>query len=153
MLFSLRLNIYLSPQLLQTEVRICHASLPHFLSKDSSTAEPLHSEKVMLSSPSTLLRAHPPPSRLSAHFVLRLIKRTLLLPFPSGARRVSPVDRTPIFPCRRCYPATVLLPFSQWVSKRMLPSPKLKRLGQWSLLLRGYTYVHFRYNPDSCSPC
>ena len=67
----------------------------------------------MLSLPSSLLRTHPPPSRLSAHFVSQLIGPTLLLPFPSGARRASPVDRSPLYPCRRCYPATVLLPVSQ----------------------------------------
>ena len=39
------------------------------------------------------------------------------------------------------------------VSKRMLPSPILKKLGQWSCLLRGYVYVHFRCDPETCSPC
>lgn len=43
----------------RTDGSICHASLPHVLLKDSSTAEPLCSGEVMLSSPSTLLRARP----------------------------------------------------------------------------------------------
>jgi hypothetical protein len=64
----------------------------------------------MLSLPSSLLRAPPPPSRLSAHFASRLIEPTLLLPFPPGTRRVSPVDPMPLYPCRRCYPATALVP-------------------------------------------
>src|SRR3990172_4457208 len=91
--------------------------LPHLCRKIRDTAEPLRSGKVMLSLPSPLLRAHPPPSRLSVHFVFRLIGPTLLLPFPSGTRRASPVDSASLYPCRRCYPATALLPFSQCRSK------------------------------------
>ena len=43
----------------------------------------------------------------------RFIRLTLLLSFPSRARRASPVDSASFYPCRRRYPATVLFLFSQ----------------------------------------
>ena len=78
-----------------------HSPLPHLCRKIQDTAESLRSGKVVLSLPSPLLRTHPLPSRLSVHFVFRLIGPTFLLPFPSGTRRVSPVDSASFYPCRR----------------------------------------------------
>ena len=98
---GLRLVVYLSPQFLQTCGSLYHSSPPHLQRKIWDTAEPLRSGKVMMSSPSSLLRAHPPPSRLSAHFVFQLIRLTLLLILLSGTRRASPVDSTSFYPCRR----------------------------------------------------
>ena len=106
----------------------------------------------MLSLPSSLLRAPPPPSRLSAHFAFRLIEPTLLLSFPPGTRRVSPVDPMPLYPCRCCYPATALVP--------LLPLPvpgcclhlQYRGSASGNRFLRGYICIHFRYDPGSCSP-
>src|SRR4030043_322466 len=98
-LLGLCFAVYLSPQFLQIYGSLYHSPLPLLRRKIQDTAEPLRSGKVMLSLPSLLLRAHPPPSRLSVHFVFRLIEPTLLLPFPSGTRRASPVDNASLYPC------------------------------------------------------
>src|SRR4030066_853929 len=105
---DLRFAVYLSPQFLQIYGSFYHSPLPLLHRKIQGTAEPLRSGKVMLSLPSSLLQTHPPPSRLSVHFVFQLIGPTFLLPFPSGTRRASPVDSASLYPCRRCYPATAL---------------------------------------------
>ena len=76
---------------------------------------------------------------------------TLLLPFPSGTRRASPVDSASLHPCRRCYPATALL-LSQPVSARKSCLRPQGRVSASEIcLLRGYLYVHVSYNPDRCS--
>jgi hypothetical protein len=78
-----------------------HSPLPHLCRKIQDTAEPLRSGKVMLSLPSPLLRTHLPPSCLSAHFVNRLIVPTSAPYVSIRTRRASPVDSTPLYPCRR----------------------------------------------------
>jgi len=94
-----------------------------------------------MSSPSSLLRAHPPPSRLSAHFVFQLIRLTLLLSFPPGTRRASPVATAPFYPCRRWYPVTVLPTLLASVGMRILSSPISERLDQW---ISTFTRLHLR---------
>ena len=84
----------------------------------------------MLSLPSSLLRAHPPPSRLSVHFVFRLIEPTCSCRFRQG-RGGLPQLTAPL--STRVAADTPPPPpyFSASVSKRILPSPTLERLGQW----------------------
>ena len=83
---DLRFAVYLSPQFLQIYGSFYHSPLPLLHRKIRDTAEPFRSGKVMLSLPSSLLRTHPPPSCLSAHFVYRLI-------VPTSAPHVSIRDK------------------------------------------------------------
>ena len=110
LLVGLRLDVYLSPQVLQTPGSLYHASLPPVLSKDvlRSRAPSLRPGYVVLAIVTTTGSS----ATLSPFRPLRpgLIGLPLLPLFPAGTRRVSPVDRTPVYPCRRCYPATALAP-------------------------------------------
>ena len=68
------------------------SSLPPNIVRRLLTAGSLCSLDV--SSGSSVVRTHPPPSRLSTHFPLfTVIESTLLQKFLPGARRASPVAR------------------------------------------------------------
>src|ERR1039457_4537502 len=90
--FSLRLDVYVPPQVLQTNRCVCHPPLPPVLLEPLQTAGSLRSTGVTRSpryntDPSATL----PPS---AHFPgIPVIGPTLLLRFRAGARRASPVSR------------------------------------------------------------
>src|SRR5271156_3941110 len=79
---SLRLDVYSPPQVLQIDGRLCHLVLAFLVVGDftNSRAPSLHGRYPA----STLLRAHPSPSRL---------RSTLLRRFRAGTRRASPVAR------------------------------------------------------------
>src|SRR4030042_5444508 len=105
----------------------------------------------MLSLPSPLLRTHPPPSRLSVHFVFRLIEPTCSCRFRQGRgglpQLIAPLSLSvsPLIPRHR--------PFtSQPVSvKGFCLRPLLKGSASGAYLFRGYFYVHVSYDPDSRS--
>ena len=128
---SLRFAVYFSPQFLQIHRSFYHSPLPLLRRKIQVIAEPLCSSKVMLSLPSSLLRTHPPPSRLSVHFVFRLIEPTCSCRFRQG-RAGLPQLITPL--SIRVAAATPPPPFyfSANFSRRVLPSPHSNRLGQWN---------------------
>jgi hypothetical protein len=85
----------------------------------------------MLSLPSSLLRTHPPPSCLSAHFVTTYSAYLCSLCFHKGQGGLPQLTAHLSI---RVAAATPPLPFyfPASVSKRILPSPKYKRLGQWN---------------------
>jgi hypothetical protein len=129
---SLRFAVYLSPQFLQTYGSFYHSPLPLLHRKIQDTAEPLRSGKVMLSLPSSLLRTHPSPSRLSVHFVSRLIEPTCSCRFRQGRGGLPQlIAHLSIRVAAATPPPPFYFPAS--VSKRILPSPKIERFGQWSL--------------------
>ena len=103
---------------------------------------------------SPLLRANPPPSRLSTDFpVSPVIRPTLLHHFPGGTRRASPVAQRvlvtePPLPPRRSEPAA-----SVRFRLPILPSPYRRRLGlRGKVLFRGHLCVRLRCGPVTCSP-
>ena len=87
---SLHLQVYPPSQVLQINGRLYH------LVPASQCCQKIVNSRVPLLpgrySGSSLIRTHPPPSRLSIHFPLfTVIESTLLRKFLSGARRASPV--------------------------------------------------------------
>ena len=89
-LIRLRLQVYLPSQVLQTNGRLYH------LVPASRCCRKIVTSRVPSLpgrySGSSLIRTHPPPSRLSIHFPLfTVIESTLLRKFLSGTRRASPV--------------------------------------------------------------
>ena len=89
---SLHLQVYLPSQVLQINGRLYH------LVPASQCCQKIVNSRVPLLpgrySGSSLIRTHPPPSRLSIHFPLfTVIESTLLRKFLSGTRRASPVAR------------------------------------------------------------
>ena len=89
---SLRLQIYLPSQVLQT-----NGHLYHFAPASQCCWKIVNSRVPLLPgrySSSSLIRTLPPPSRLSIHFPLfTVIESTLLQGFLPGTRRASPVAR------------------------------------------------------------
>ena len=91
-LVRLRLQVYLPSQILQTNGRLYH------LVPASQCCRKIVNSRVPLLlgryPGSSLIRTHPPPSRLSIYFPLfTVIKSTLLQGFLPGTRRASPVAR------------------------------------------------------------
>ena len=118
---SLPLQINLSAQILQTNGRLYHlAPASPYCLKTVNSRVPLLPRNY---SGSTLIRTHPPPSRLSAHFPLfTVIEPTLLREFLSGTRRASPVASMSLLPCCRYHPAGMNDRLSRF-RLFMLPSP------------------------------
>ncbi len=89
---SLRLQIYLPSQVLQSDGRLYHlVPASQFCWKIVNSRVPLLPGRY---SGSSLIRTHPPPSRRSTHFPLfTVIESTLLQKFLPGTRRASPVAR------------------------------------------------------------
>ena len=84
---------------------------------------------------SSLIRTHPPPSRLSVHFPLfTVIEPTLLQKFLSGTRRVSPVARHVLVTVLSLPPRRSGLAVSISLRLPILPSPYGCGLG-----LRGFS--------------
>ena len=104
-LIRLRLQVYLPSQVLQTDGRLYH------LVPASQCCRKIVTSRVPSLpgrySGSSLIRTHPPPSRLSIHFPLStVIEPTLLQRFLPGTRRASPVAQhvlatVPSLPPRR----------------------------------------------------
>ena len=126
---SLRFAVYLSPRFLQIDGSFYHSPLPLLRRKIQVTAEPLRSGKVMLSLPSSLLRAHPPPSRLSVHFVFRLIEPTCSCRFRQGRGGLPQLIALLSIRVVAATPPPPSYP-SASVSKKVLPSPTEKGLGR-----------------------
>ena len=102
--------------------------------------------------PSSLLRTHPPPSRLSAHFVLRLIGLTF-------APAISARDEEGFPSCYRSFlPVSPLLPRHRSLIRPPVSMKKCclgltcRGSASGTRLLRGYFCVHVSYDPDLCSP-
>ena len=84
---------------------------------------------------SSLIRTHPPPSRLSVHFPLfTVIEPTLLREFLPGTRRASPVARYALATVLSLPPRRSELAVSTSFRLIILPSPY-----SWGLGLRGFS--------------
>src|SRR3989338_1250550 len=100
-----RLTVYPSPQFLQINGRLYHASLPHLAVEEIKLSmAPLLQRHY---SPSALLRATPPSCCLQPLSRVSSYRADLLRRFLSWAYRTSPVSVVSMLPCRRQYPAGV----------------------------------------------
>ena len=133
---SLHLQINLSAQILQTNGRLYHlAPASPCCLKTVNSRVPLLPRNY---SGSTLIRTHPPPSRLSAHFPLfTVIEPTLLRKISSrGEEGFSSCSACP------CHRAVATTP-PEWMAvsisfrRSMLPSPYGCGLGLWGFALSG----------------
>ena len=130
---SLRLQVYLPSQVLQTDGRLCHpVPASQCCQKIVNSMVPLLPRRY---SGSSLIRTLPPPSRLSVHFPLfTVIEPTLLQAFLPGARRASPVARHVLVTVLSLPPRWSGLAVSLSFRLTMLPSPYGCGLG-----LRGFS--------------
>jgi hypothetical protein len=132
-LIRLRLQVYLPSQVLQTNGRLYH------LVPASRCCRKIVNSRVP-SLPgrypgSSLIRTHPPPSHLSAHFPLfTVIEPTLLQGFLPGMSRASPVARHVLATVLSLPPRRSELTVSISFRLPMLPSPY-----GWGLGLRGFS--------------
>ena len=129
----LRLQVYLPSQVLQINGRLYH------LAPASQCCRKIVNSRVPLLpgrySGSSLIRTHPPPSRLSVHFPLfTVIEPTLLQEFLPGTRRASPVARYALVTVLSLPPRRSELTVSISFRLIMLPSPY-----GWGLGLRGFS--------------
>src|SRR5712691_3966366 len=141
--FSLRLDVYLSSQVLQCHGRLCHlAPASHIVERCTHSRVPLLGGRYPAS---LLLRTHPPPSRLPP---LSRFSRLYGVPcsasFRDGTRRASPVAQrvlatVPPLPTPPKWAGTLAS-----VCRPILPSPRFHRLG-----LRGFALsrLHLRSLP------
>jgi hypothetical protein len=107
---------------LQTDGRLYHlVPASQFCWKIANSWAPLLPGRYPSSS---LIRTHPPPSRLSVHFPLfTVIEPTLLQKFLSGTRRASPVARHALVTVLSLPPRRSELAVSISFRPNMLPSP------------------------------
>jgi hypothetical protein len=135
-LIRLRLQIYLPSQVLQSNRR-----LYHFVPASQCCRKIVNSRVPLLPGRypgSSLIRTHPPPSRLSTHFPLfTVIESTLLQKFLPGARRASPVARYALVTVLSLPPRRSELAISTSFWLIMLPSPYRCGLGLWGFSLSG----------------
>jgi len=130
-LIRLRLQVYLPSQVLQN-----HGRLYHFVPASQCCRKIVNSRVPLLPRRypgSSLIRTHPPPSRLSIPFPLfTVIESTLLQQFLPGARRASPVARYALVTVLSLPPRRSELVVSISFQPSMLPS-----LYSWGLSLQG----------------
>lgn len=132
-LIRLRLQVYLPSQVLQPNGRLYHlVPASHCCRKIVNSRAPSLPGRY---SGSSLLRTHPPPSRLSIHFPLfTVIESTLLQRFLPGTRRASPVAQYVLVSVLPLPPRQSELAVSISFRLTILPSPYSCRLG-----LRGFS--------------
>jgi hypothetical protein len=98
------------------------------------------------------LPAPPPPSRLPPLSRCFRLYGLLLRPLSEAGRGgLLQLLRASWSSCCRYHPARVPRRFGP-LRRVMLPSPKIRGLGLWSLSFRGHLCVHFRYGPMTRSP-
>jgi hypothetical protein len=133
---SLHLQVYLPSQVLQINGRL------YRLVPASQCCRKIVNSRVPLLpgrySGSSLIRTHPPPSRLSIHFPLfTVIESTLLREFLPGTRRVSPVARYALVTVLSLPPRRSELAVSISFRLNILPSPYGCGLGLRGISLSG----------------
>jgi len=97
---------------------------------------------------SLLLRTHPPPSRLSAHFPLfTVIEPTLLQKFLSGARRASPVARHVLVTVLSLSPRQSQWSYQSVFGHSWCLRPTVAGSASGAPHFRGHLCIHLRYGP------
>ena len=149
-LLSLRFDVYLPPQVLQTDGRLFHTVPASHFCREISQQQGYFAPRAL---PRFLATFNPSYSLLpSTAFPRRVIRPTFFHVFLPGARRVSPVAWyvlviMPWLAPRQCVPA-------HWPSGRcsMLPSSHDGGFGHWGYCFRGHLCLHFRYGLTTRSP-
>src|SRR5579863_1773431 len=149
--FSLRLDVYLSPQVLQIVGRLCHFTpASHFDERITEQQGPFTPRALP-----RFLATTGPSSTLSSSADFPgspVIRPTWLRRFLVGTRRASPVARRIL--------ATVLSLPPRWSKLPLQPScvspcclrPPVGGSASRARHFRGHLCVHFRYGPVTCSP-
>src|SRR5580698_4336124 len=106
---SLRLDVYSPPQVLQIHGRLCHLVLASLRAGETTNSRvPLLRGHC---SASSLIRTHPPPSRLRS---ISRLRRLYDLPcsgdFSPGRGRLLQLLGLSLSPCCRFHPAEVMVP-------------------------------------------
>src|SRR6516164_608666 len=142
---SLRLDVYSPPQVLQIDGRLCHLVLAFPIERDITNrrAPSLRGSY----SASSLLRTHPPPSRLRSTSRLgRLYDLPCSGDFAPGRGGLRQLLGMSSSPCCRFHPAEVACRIGQ------ISAPHSAfALRKWArpsdLAFRGHICVHCRYGP------
>src|SRR5215469_10424904 len=130
--FSLRLDVYVPSQVLQTYRRVYHPPLPPVLSELLQTAGPLRSPGI-----TRLPRSYGPirhPLAFGPLPVVAVIGPTLLRRFRAGARRASPVAQHVLVIVPSLPPRRSEIGVSVSLRLSMLPSPSRLRARPSDLL-------------------
>src|SRR6202163_4095306 len=143
---SLRFDVYSPPQVLQIDGRLCHLVLAFLIEGETTNrrAPLLHGHY----SASSLLRTHPPPSRLRSFSRLR---RLCDLPcsgdFSPGRGGLLQLLGMSLPPCCRFHPAEVRWPYRSDFSRPCCLRPTDAGSALRSNHFRGHLRVYFRYGP------
>jgi hypothetical protein len=147
---SLRLDVKLSPQILQTDRWLCH------LTAASRVVESMMCSRAPLLDRhypvSTLIRTQPPPSRLRP---ISRGNRLYGLPCSShfclGRGRLLQLLSMPLSPCCPYHPAGGMRLNSQSAT-HPAAFARPQRVRPPGLFCRGHPWVHLRYGPVTRSP-
>src|SRR5271157_1789632 len=130
---GLRLDVYSPPQVLQIDGRLCHLVLAFLMVGDFTNSRAALLRRRY--SASSLIRTHPPPSRLRS---ISRLGRLYDLPcsgdFAPGRGGLLQLLGMSLPPCCRFHPAEVKEPLRSDFGSPMQPSPS-----GWGLGLRGYS--------------
>ena len=144
--FSLRLDVYSPPQVLQIDGRLCHLVLAFLVVGDvtNSRAPSLHGRYPA----STLLRTHPPPSRLrSTSRLSRLYDRPCSGDFAPGRGGLLQLLGMSLPPCCRFHPAEVKEPHRSDFGSPCCLRPPVGGSAFGATHFRGHFCVHCCYGP------
>ena len=149
--FSLRLGVYPPSQVLQTAGRFYHvAPASHFDQGTAPSRVPLLHRHYPASS---LIRTHPPPSRLRptsrGH---RLYGLPCSANFLAGRGGLLQLLGMSLSPCCRYHPAGVKCRFSQPAALHAAFALRIGGSASGATLFRGHLCVHSRYGPVTRSP-
>src|SRR4029077_6740027 len=143
---SLRLDVYSSPQVLQIHGRLCHLVLAFLI-----TGETTNSRAPLLHrhcSASSLIRTHPPPSRLRS---ISRLSRLYDLPcsgdFSPGRRGFLQLLGVSLPPCCRFHPAEAKVPHRSDFGAPYCLRPAVAGSALGFTHFRGHTRVHCCYGP------
>ena len=148
---SLRLDVYSPPQVLQIVGRLYHLVLAFLIAGEitNSRAPSLYGH----CSASSLLRTHPPPSRLRS---ISRLRRLYDLPcsgdFSPGRGGLLQLLGMSLSPCCRFHPAEIKMPHRSDFGTPCCLRPSVAGSALGSIHFRGHLRVHFHYGPVTRDP-
>ena len=143
---SLRLDVYSPPQVLQIHGRLCHLVLAFLTAREAtnSRAPLLHGH----CSASSLIRTHPPPSRLRS---ISRLSRLYDLPcsgdFSPGRGGLLQLLGVSLPPCCRFHPAEAKVPHRSDFGAPCCLRPTVAGSALGFTHFRGHIRVHCCYGP------
>src|SRR5271166_3262470 len=143
---SLRLDVYSPPQVLQIDGRLCHLVLAFLIEGETTNSRVplLHGHY----SASSLLRTHPPPSRLRSFSRLcRLYNLPCSGDFSPGRGGLLQLLSMSLPPCCRFHPAEIEMPRRSDFGIPCCLRPSVAGSALGSTHFRRHLRVHFRHGP------